>query len=391
MLVEMRREHETRFVENKTSLGRDDGAFNFAKAVASFANTLGGWVLIGLDDAGEFVTWDAPEAHGMTDRVRQALEREIDPMPPFAATVCELDGHPLGVVRVYASIDAPHVMQKNGAVFLREVAKDRNAAKAGRFEARPVTAQGVLQELFLRAEVARQRADALLQEPHLTPVIARACGLQLIGRHWSSSEGGATIRAVPLMRQQMADWAVSHRGHAALTNALAGLVGSGGFVPTQPEPAASGLLLQGTGSFRFPGPIPLREVGAVAAADAAGIVVMKVRWGQVTPAPPTEPLTLQYFRDGLIAPLLEQTVSLLEGGEFFGRVLLRLELDRLGDIAQLIEADEIRLPPGALPVAGELALPGALETRNGSSPVDQLADQWRDDLGRAAGYVRLRD
>lgn len=80
-LVEMRREHETRFVENKASLGKGEQAFNFAKAVASFANTLGGWVLVGLDDAGEIVAWDAPESHGMTDRVRQALERELDPMP----------------------------------------------------------------------------------------------------------------------------------------------------------------------------------------------------------------------------------------------------------------------------------------------------------------------
>lgn len=87
MLAEMRREHETRFVESKASLGKGDGAFNFAKAVASFANTLGGWVLVGLDDSGEFVVWEAPEAHSMTDRVRQALERQIDPMPPFAATV----------------------------------------------------------------------------------------------------------------------------------------------------------------------------------------------------------------------------------------------------------------------------------------------------------------
>jgi len=388
-LGEMRREHETRFVENKESIGRETG-FNFAKAVASFANTLGGWVLVGLDDAGEFVDWNVPESHAMTDRVRQALENEIDPMPPFAATVRQLEDQPVGVVRVYASIDAPHIMRQNGALFVRGVAEDRNAAKAGRFKALPVTTQTELLEYARRAETAQEEARELIERPGLSPLIASACRLQQMWGAWTPAEGGITIRAVPLMRRRMADWAVSRRGHAALTDALVGVVGSSGFVPGEPRPAASGLVLQGSGVLELPGNSANRDVSALAAVDAAGIVAMRLGWGRVDPPMNSEPLTLQYVRDHLIAPMLRQTVSILEAGEFFGRARLHLRIVELDEIAQLIEADHGKSPPGDLPTGGELALPGALDERDGTSPAALLADQWRDDLGRASGCLRLR-
>lgn len=42
-------ENETLFVEHKTALGGK--GFQIAKAMCSFANTLGGWVLIGVTEA----------------------------------------------------------------------------------------------------------------------------------------------------------------------------------------------------------------------------------------------------------------------------------------------------------------------------------------------------
>src|SRR5688500_362616 len=81
-------ENETLFVEHKSNLRED--AFNVSKAVASFANTMGGWVLIGVSpdgtlNAGTEGGWQPVEATAFVDRVRQVIDPYIDPMPPFAA------------------------------------------------------------------------------------------------------------------------------------------------------------------------------------------------------------------------------------------------------------------------------------------------------------------
>ena len=54
----MRAENETLFVEFKWSL--DGEGYKVAEAVASLANTLGGWVLIELHDDGTPSTWTPP-------------------------------------------------------------------------------------------------------------------------------------------------------------------------------------------------------------------------------------------------------------------------------------------------------------------------------------------
>jgi hypothetical protein len=69
-------ENETLFVEHKGSIG--DGAFQVAKAMCSFVNTLGGWVLIGVTNgapnAGLPDGWEPLAAADLTDRVRGACQ-----------------------------------------------------------------------------------------------------------------------------------------------------------------------------------------------------------------------------------------------------------------------------------------------------------------------------
>jgi len=89
-LAAMLSENETLFVEHKAGL-REQG-YQVAKAVCSVANTLGGWLLIGVTDRepdeGTEDGWDPVAAHELTDRVREALKNNrVDPIPPFAATV----------------------------------------------------------------------------------------------------------------------------------------------------------------------------------------------------------------------------------------------------------------------------------------------------------------
>jgi len=49
-LQAMLKENETLFVEHKGNLRPEGDAYNVAKAISAFANTLGGWVLIGVTE-----------------------------------------------------------------------------------------------------------------------------------------------------------------------------------------------------------------------------------------------------------------------------------------------------------------------------------------------------
>jgi len=93
---------ETLFVEHKSDL-RPDSAYNLASTVASFANTLGGWLLLGVRN-GKPVTepgnWFDPSGPPLVDVVRNRLRMEIDPLPAFEARVIEHADGPVGVVRV---------------------------------------------------------------------------------------------------------------------------------------------------------------------------------------------------------------------------------------------------------------------------------------------------
>lgn len=51
VLAALLAEGETLFVEHKSGIESGDG-FQIAKAAASFANTLGGWILAGVDPKG---------------------------------------------------------------------------------------------------------------------------------------------------------------------------------------------------------------------------------------------------------------------------------------------------------------------------------------------------
>src|SRR6266542_3706475 len=92
---------EDLFVERK----RQPPSDGLGPTVCSFANTLGGWVLLGIDD-------ETKEVHGFSfgertdvqSHLGQLLRNEIDPSPPFVAGQFELDGKPLVVTRIFESV-----------------------------------------------------------------------------------------------------------------------------------------------------------------------------------------------------------------------------------------------------------------------------------------------
>lgn len=153
-----------------------DPAHEVIRAVAAFANTVGGWVLIGVTNCKpnqKASRWADPEnPPTLVDAVRDRLRHEIDPLAAFEAKVIEHPDGPVGVVRVYESSDTPHVVLRSGSVFAREVATvgDATAAKQSgsarhrerAYEVAVVRSRAQLLELAERGNRASERVDGLL-------------------------------------------------------------------------------------------------------------------------------------------------------------------------------------------------------------------------------------
>lgn len=142
---EMLHEGESLFFEHKKDMAQGSG-FQIAKAAASFANTLGGWLLVGVERNEVRVDWQPP-AGDFVDAIRQRLEGHVDPLPSFAAVVMKVHGRQLGIVRIYESADTPHILS-DGSVVVREPAQDSKLRKLGVYEPTPVRSHYELLQLI---------------------------------------------------------------------------------------------------------------------------------------------------------------------------------------------------------------------------------------------------
>jgi hypothetical protein len=311
---QMRAENETLFVEWKSSL--DGEGYKVAEAVASFANTLGGWVLIGLRDDGTPSEWTPPR--NVTDRVRQILDHWLDPLPAFAARVSEHDGVPIGLIRVYESTDTPHVL-RDGKVVVRSVAEVRNVYRSD-----GVDTQLALRQLADRGRDAFQKAKRKLLTSYL---VQRAIGMTALTNDTMVLEAPVVaVRAAPLVGESLQDLAVSETGRKLLGSTLLYLANVG-VAPTTLRPAASGLVCEiEPRSHLVDGVQPVPRT-AVAVADAAGVVAVALRLHVQSPQLRVPALTLDQFREGIIAPLLRAVVRLLDRAELYGRSILELSLE----------------------------------------------------------------
>ena len=150
----MIREGET-LVELKSQIPKE----GVGPSVAAFANTIGGWIVLGVDDVTrELVGWEPKGRADAVDYLRDLLRTELDPLPPFAAKSLEIDDQMVGLVRVYESSDTPHIVRGTGAVFIREP-----AAKA------PIRDHRQLVDLARRGEAAERDARERIAK---TPAIA---------------------------------------------------------------------------------------------------------------------------------------------------------------------------------------------------------------------------
>jgi schlafen family protein len=384
-LERMLAENETLFVEHKGGFGGE--GFQVAKAICSFANGLGGWVLIGVSEGEPNPDgWDAPAPHELTDRVRQALRNNgVDPIPAFAATVVSYgeDEKPIGVVRAYESTDTPHVMG-NGQVFVRSVAEDPDAGRP--YRPGGVETQAVLLSLAERGRRGAREARRKL-DPDQVPLAAMAVGLSG-GTFATSNRGLVGVRAIPLNGALMVDWAVSERAVPHLEAAARTLSRRDDEIPLDPaSPRASGLMVEARSEDLFGGEAtPARDGVAAMTTDAAGVVTAALRFGVWDPPRPKTDLSLNGVRDLVLRPLLEAVVSLLAGAEAYGRALLELRTGDLQDVLTLDDEGGSKAVPAGFPTGAEISLPLAPDGQE----LDAVADQWRADVGRAAGYLTLR-
>jgi predicted HTH transcriptional regulator len=100
-------ERETIFFEKKSQIS----PHSLGKACSSFANMMGGLLVVGVADEGNELVGIEPIAAEAQLWVKDSLRGNVIPLPPFRARWLELDGGPRGIllVLVEESSTTPHL------------------------------------------------------------------------------------------------------------------------------------------------------------------------------------------------------------------------------------------------------------------------------------------
>lgn len=370
----MLRLNETLFVEHKRALS-DEGNYGLAEAVAAFANTFGGWLLLNVHN-GDVVTSDPDWGDTpLVDAVRDRLRGQVDPLPPFEARLIALDKGPVGVVRVYESADTPHILMRSGSVVIREPAGVFRASKARkpgsntteevRYKVEQVASRIQLLELALKGERARERVEALMAPANVTPLTAatglrfeRAAG-DVLQPH--AEVGPAVfVRLMPLTpTERFSAWATTHEAQAAAIRALEHLFDIRGLGPDWPTPHPAGVVVAGevpnhTRLLRDSIRQPIRATAAVAV-DQAGIVTAAMRY-RAPDEGHRQWHSARAVEAEMLMPLVVAASRVLVEGHFLGRTQCHVVMNRLSDVLLLERAAE-RGPAAYVPVGGVIDLP----------------------------------
>lgn len=341
----------------------------FGAAVASFANMLGGFLLLGVDDDKSIPGWKPPGRADVQAHLADLLRREVDPLPPFVAGMREIDGTPVGVVRVFESVDTPHVVRGTGAIYLRSQGSKE-----------PVAADDhlLVRELARRGRQAEIEALRRLDE---TPGVARLLSTPSSGPPRDYEGAEVIARAAPLtVSPALRDWPLT-RFAAELAQELAGRL-------------APPRLLEGF-SYGRQGPELLsfgravtaqvrQELPAEAATesfvmlDSAGVAAAALRRHPPRNSPPS--LLINAMLDDELLPLARALIEILEAVEAIGRaavdvwVLLTNDIPTTGS-GQIID--------GTVHVSREITIPAD------PGEVRALAESWHREIQREFGIVKF--
>lgn len=147
ILAAVGEQRETLFFERKASL--QVGAL--AKTCAAFANTLGGLLVVGAEDASDELPGIERPGGEVQVWVKDVLRPRILPLPALRARWLRIDGERgLLLVIVEESSTTPHLLTEQGAIYIRH---------PGSSDPVPIADQARLLDLLHRGERARGRAE----------------------------------------------------------------------------------------------------------------------------------------------------------------------------------------------------------------------------------------
>ncbi len=339
----------------------------FGAAVASLANTLGGWVLLGVDDDGTVHGWQKPERLDLQSHLGAVLAAQVDPLPPFVSDMREVDGKPIGVIRVFPSADVPHIVRGTGAVYVRS-AKGKE----------PIDDHRTLLELARRGADAELLARRRLAE--LPPV-----GNALTPPDWQpSGSTSATdineryiVRAAPIsVTPALAEWPITKRAAAELAVLVVELLPPAPPMGARDEqapptvaPFARGVIVEAQRDCPYGTADKVTTV-----ADAGGVIGIAIRRGH---SGERFDVRLGVILDEVLVPAANAIAKILTAAEACGRVAIDLWMI-LPDGAQVSEAWREPIPR-EIQVTRDLTVPASDETR------EQLARSWHREIRRAFG------
>jgi Putative DNA-binding domain len=295
-------EGEHLFVERKQAPPKD----GIGRFVASFANALGGWLLLGVADDGSLVGYSLPGRADPQSHVGQLLAAEVDPLPPYVATARQLDGTPLVIVRVFESADTPHIIKATGAVPIRTPKGTEN-----------VSDQRLLLELARKGEEALERARQRLSMDLIVLELAAPERPELVAV--GDAEPYAIVRAsLVTPTAQFASWAISQAAAGAAERSAAEVARILGMTieehAWQRSVRGRGVAVGCAGGFH----VPVRIKVAV---DAGGTVGARLSRGVSDGT-----ATLHSFESEYISPLVLAVGDLLRRAEAFGRAAWRVDV-----------------------------------------------------------------
>ncbi len=342
---------------------KDEG---LAPTFAAFANTRGGWLLLGVDNDGQVQGFSVPGNGQAHDWLRDHLRPRVDPIPEFRTAVVAAGAAEVVVVRIPPSTTAPHVLKRTGVVYERSSGSSR-----------PIDSQSKLMSMCQRAGDAERTAVDRLTT---LPLVREALATSMEG---PSANGQTRIAnwyvvATPLVGppdfgQLMLRGASVKKIEMDAAEALRHLSESERDLWSETKPRHNGYEIRGE-SFTTRDQMTLTV-------DSSGAAV--ARWStrlfRGTHHLPT-------IGDDILLPLLRLVVAALQTGDVDGSILVRGSL--------LIRATDGSYGPfltvWAATDSGKViaGTPRLFTGRLASPSNDQmraLTDAWWRDLGRAAG------
>lgn len=275
--------------------------------VASMANMLGGWVLLGVDDKTHTLeSLQLPKGIDIQSHIGNLLRKSVDPVPPFLAEVLEVDETTVGFVRVFPA-SVPVLVTGAGAIYTRD--------DGGK---RPVSDHLALLDLARRGREAEEEAR---QRPGNNALTVDALGLERFDDRLNDHMR-VTVRAAPLtVGSQVAEWPISSGPQTcvAIAQELASKMGAG-------RPGRE--TLRPFGRAAVAAVVPERDGGSfesdgyevIAAADCAGVFGVLVVW------PVVNVVEVADLREKYIRPAIDAVAKMLREAEALGDAVFDLHL-----------------------------------------------------------------